>query len=51
MKKEIRECEACGETVECEETYLGRWVCCYECLEAIYGGEIPDEEDFRSVAR
>lgn len=49
MKKESRECEGCGKIIMCEKTRLGKWVCSYECLEAVYGGEIPDKEDFEAA--
>lgn len=47
--KKITTCEHCGKEVECEETRLGHWVCCYECLEAFYGDEVSEKEDFKSV--
>ena len=49
MIKKIMKCEFCEQEYACEETRLGHWFCCYECLEGFYCDEIPEEEDFKSV--
>ena len=51
MKTEIKKCEHCGKETECEETRRGIWVCSYACLEGFYADEIPEDEDFKGVAR
>ena len=50
METEIRECEFCGELHDCEKTRLGHYFCCYGCLESYYGDDVPEDEDFISVA-
>lgn len=49
-------CEFCEkdlneELYEETHTRLGRDFCNYECMEAFYGDEIPEDEEFISVPR
>jgi YHS domain-containing protein len=55
QKEEI--CNCCGGKINEESnyknthTYQGYIFCNYECMEAFYNNEIPEEEDFLSVNR